>query len=97
MDPYETENPFEEETDRIQSEEDSSYRVNLSAPSSPPAQSSRIPSSPPLGSASRPTFPSLGSHRKPQEYKNDYCCARDQWLHSGEDAEITVSWCLVVC
>lgn len=90
MDPYETENPFEEDTDRVQSEASSAYRVNLSAPSSPPSQSSRIPSSPSLGSASRPAFPSSGSHRQPQAYKSDFCCTRDQWLHSGEEVEIVV-------
>ncbi|CAL1714951.1 unnamed protein product [Somion occarium] len=91
MDPYETENPFEEDTDRVQSEASSAYRVNLSAPSSPPSQSSRIPSSPSLGSASRPAFPSSGSHRQPQAYKSDFCCTRDQWLHSGEEVEIVIT------
>ncbi|KAH8071795.1 hypothetical protein BXZ70DRAFT_750558 [Cristinia sonorae] len=90
METFEDENPFDNEPERIHSEESSAFKVNLSEPSSPPPQALRLPSSPPASSA-RPHFPSSGSHRQPQAYKNDFCCTRDQWLHSGEDVEIVIT------
>lgn len=89
MDTFEDENPFDVDSDRIHSEDSSAHRVQVSEPSTPPARTL----SPTLSAngATRPTFPSSGSHRQPQAYKNDFCCARDQWLHSGEDVEILVS------
>ncbi|KAI0705126.1 hypothetical protein BC835DRAFT_1314424 [Cytidiella melzeri] len=83
MENFEDENPFENEG--IQSTPSSASRVYLSEPSEPPT-----PSSPP-SSSNRPHFPSAGSHRLPQAYKNDYCCMRDQWLHSGDDMEILIT------
>ena len=88
--PFEDENPFDTEPERVNSEESSAFKVNLSEPSSPPPQALRLPSSPPASNSTRPPFPSPGSHRQPQAYKDDYCCTRDQWLHSGEDVEILV-------
>lgn len=91
METFEDENPFDTDHDRINSEESSAFKVNLSEPSSPPPQPLRLPSSPSAtASPPRPSFPSSGSHRQPQAYKSDFCCARDQWLHSGEDVEILV-------
>ncbi|KAJ8591806.1 hypothetical protein M405DRAFT_788418 [Rhizopogon salebrosus TDB-379] len=89
MDNFEDENPFETDADRVHSETSSTSRVNISAPSSPPHSSRLVsPTSPTL---SRP-FPSPGTNRHPQTtYKSDYCCARDQWLHSGEDLEILIT------
>ncbi len=91
MEPFEEENPFDNDTERVHSETSSSSQVNLSEPASPPSDPSRVLTSPPTSpSTSRPTFPSSGSHRLPQVYKNAYCCNRAQWLHSGEDVEILV-------
>ncbi|KAI1796552.1 hypothetical protein LXA43DRAFT_986008 [Ganoderma leucocontextum] len=91
MEPFEDDNPFESEPERLQSDSSSS-QVNVSGVSSPdlagqPARLSSSPTSP----SRRNTFPSLGSHRQPQAYKSDFCCGRDQWLHSGEDAEILIT------
>ncbi|THH26426.1 hypothetical protein EUX98_g7761 [Antrodiella citrinella] len=90
MEPFEDENPFDTEPERVNSDESSAFKVNLSEPSSPPLQALRLPSSPQANS-SRPAFPSSGSHRQPQAYKSDFCCTRDQWLHSGEDVEILIT------
>ena len=90
MEPFEDENPFEADSDRLHSDTSSPAQVNFSEPASPPSNAFTVVS-PQLGSTvSKPTFPSPGSHRLPQAYKNDYCCSRDQWLHSGEDVEILV-------
>ncbi|KAI0080213.1 hypothetical protein K474DRAFT_1658198 [Panus rudis PR-1116 ss-1] len=91
MEPYEIDNPFEADTDRAQS----AFQTGItSEPTSPSRHSTsdRLPSSPALvSSPGRPAFPSPGSHRQPQPYKSDYCCTRDQWLHSGEDVEILIT------
>ncbi|KAF8075075.1 hypothetical protein FPV67DRAFT_1475906 [Lyophyllum atratum] len=56
-------------------------------PHHPFLRASSHPSSP----LSRP-FPSPGSHRQPQTtFKSDFCCARDRYLHSGEDVEILIT------
>ncbi|KAI0825901.1 hypothetical protein BC629DRAFT_1451513 [Irpex lacteus] len=86
MEVFEEENPFDNEG--LHSTPSSESRVDLSEPSSPPINYDQTPSSP--TSNNRPHFPSAGSHRLPQAYKNDYCCTRDQWLHSGEDVEIVI-------
>ncbi|KAG2344121.1 hypothetical protein BDR05DRAFT_883145 [Suillus weaverae] len=89
MDNFEDENPFETDIDRVPSETSSTSKVNISAPSSP-RHPARVlsPTSPTL---SRP-FPSSGTNRHPQTtYKSDFCCGRDQWLHSGEDLEILIT------
>ncbi|KAH7881801.1 hypothetical protein F5I97DRAFT_1818311 [Phlebopus sp. FC_14] len=89
MDNFEGDNPFEVDADRVPSETSSTSKVNISAPSSPPPSAPRLLS--PTNPASRP-FPSSGSHRLPQStYKNDFCCYRDRWLHSGEDVEILIT------
>ncbi|KAG5652043.1 hypothetical protein H0H81_006493 [Sphagnurus paluster] len=83
MDTFDDENPFEE---HIPSEASSASKVDLSAPSSPPFPAGQL--SPPTSPLTRP-FPSPGSHRQPQTaFKSDFCCARDRYLHSGEDVEI---------
>ncbi|KAI0924016.1 hypothetical protein AcW1_006799 [Taiwanofungus camphoratus] len=92
MEAFEDDNPFETEPEHIPSDTSSSSKVAVSEPSSPPSQPSRILTSPPMSPpAKRPTFPSSGSHRQPQTYKSDFCCTRDQWLHSGEDVEILIT------
>ncbi|KAI0793987.1 hypothetical protein C8Q74DRAFT_1246160 [Fomes fomentarius] len=93
MEAFEDENPFESEPERLQSQSDSSSsRVDVSGISSPEvgAHSARL-ASPPISPSRRNTFPSPGSHRQPQAYKNEFCCGRDHWLHSGEDAEILIT------
>lgn len=47
-------------------------------------QPQRAPSLPAI------TIPPLPNHA--QTNKTDFCCGRDQYLHSGDDAEIVVSW-----
>ncbi|OSD02994.1 hypothetical protein PYCCODRAFT_1434877 [Trametes coccinea BRFM310] len=89
MEVFEDENPFESEPERLQSDSSSS-RVNISALSSPVPQQARI-ASPPTSPSRRNTFPSPGSHRQPQASKSDFCCVRDHWLHSGDDAEILIT------
>lgn len=88
MEAFEDENPFESEPERLQSDSSSS-RANISALSSPVPQEARV-SSPPTSPRRQNAFPSPGSHRQPQAFKSDFCCARDRWLHSGEDVEIMV-------
>ncbi|KAG6919002.1 hypothetical protein DXG01_010241 [Tephrocybe rancida] len=85
MDTFEDENPFDQDAEHISSETSSTSKVDLSAPSSPPNPSRQLTPSSPL---SRP-FPSPGSHKQPQAtFKNDFCCVRDRYLHSGDDVEI---------
>ncbi|KIK96500.1 hypothetical protein PAXRUDRAFT_825897 [Paxillus rubicundulus Ve08.2h10] len=89
MDTYEDDNPFENDIDRVPSETSSTSKVNISAPSSPPPNSARLlsPTSPPNRPPSSP-----GTNRHPQlNHKSDFCCYRDRWLHSGEDAEISIT------
>ncbi|EIW58722.1 uncharacterized protein TRAVEDRAFT_168450 [Trametes versicolor FP-101664 SS1] len=88
MEAFEDENPFESEPERLQSDSSSS-RANISALSSPVPQEARV-SSPPTSPRRQNAFPSPGSHRQPQAFKSDFCCARDRWLHSGEDVEIMI-------
>ncbi|OCH85791.1 hypothetical protein OBBRIDRAFT_890941 [Obba rivulosa] len=91
MEHFDDENPFESEPERLQSDT-SSANVTVSQPSSPPMHPARVLASPPSSPSSRrPVFPSSGSHRQPQMHKSDFCCARDQWLHSGEDVEILIA------
>ena len=96
MDAFEDENPFDTDVDRYPSEASSTSRVDLSAPASPPAHTPRVLSPTLSPDRERPVFPSPGtgsagrSPRAPPTPKEDYCCYRDQWLHSGEDVEIVV-------
>ncbi|KAI5121504.1 hypothetical protein M0805_006541 [Coniferiporia weirii] len=75
--------------------------VDLSSePATPPAHPARILASPPtspgvnIGFASPTSVtstPKQPSQRPTQPpFKNDFCCARDRWLHSGEDVEIQI-------
>lgn len=84
MDTFEDDNPFENDIERVPSETSSTSKVNISAPSSPPPNPAR------LLSPHKP-FPSPPAQRQPQQtYKSDFCCYRDRWLHSGDDAEVLV-------
>lgn len=90
METFEDDNPFENDVDHISSETSSTSRVNISAPSSPPPSTAH-PVSPTISHQSRP-FPSPGTSRQPQPMnKNDFCCNRNRWLHSGEDVEILIT------
>lgn len=91
MDTFHDENPFEIDSDRVPSESSSTSQVDVSAPSSPPPRSF-VPESPPPRTATqnRP-FPSPGSGTRQTMYKNDFCCSKDRWLHSGEDVEILIT------
>ncbi|EJD07565.1 uncharacterized protein FOMMEDRAFT_115887 [Fomitiporia mediterranea MF3/22] len=86
MSDFDEHNPFQTDVDDVRSERDSPNNSNVdlsSEPSTPPAHPARIPASPPVSAGN--------SFRAPQHaYKDDFCCARDRWLHSGEDVEIQV-------
>ncbi|KAI0044743.1 hypothetical protein FA95DRAFT_218862 [Auriscalpium vulgare] len=92
MEAYEDENPFS--TDPPLSSASSTSHVNVSAPSSPPVNTDHLPSSPGRDSigGARPSFPSQGTGGRGSAptVKSDFCCVRDQWLHSGEDVEILI-------
>jgi hypothetical protein len=87
MEPFEDENPFS----TADSSASSNTRVDVSAPPSPDNLTPTLPSSPHTPSM-RSGFPSQGSGHasRPPTSKSDFCCVRDQWLHSGEDVEILV-------
>ncbi|KAG9312889.1 hypothetical protein JVU11DRAFT_6322 [Chiua virens] len=85
MDAFDDDNPFENDMERVPSETSSTSKVNISAPSSPPPNTAQLlaPSKP---------YPTAATQRQPQQsYKSDFCCYRDRWLHSGEDAEILIT------
>ena len=96
MEPFEDENPFSTADPPLSSASSNSH-VDVSAPSSPLNHALTLPPSPlriaiqtsPL----RTGLPSQGSGHSPRApaSKNDFCCIRDHWLHSGEDVEILVS------
>ncbi|KAI0675433.1 hypothetical protein C8Q78DRAFT_1181384 [Trametes maxima] len=90
MEAFEDENPFESEPERLQSDSSSS-RLNITDEPSPASAQPPVSLSPPTSPSRRNAFPSPGSHRQPQTFKSDFCCARDQWLHSGEDVEILIT------
>src|SRR5579863_7607314 len=96
MEPFEDENPFSTPDPPLSSASSNSH-VDVSAPSSPPNRTVTLPSIPPrIGIETPPLrngFPSQGSGHSPRTPapKSDFCCFRDQWLHSGEDVEIFVS------
>ncbi|KAG5221000.1 Sorting nexin, cytoplasm-to-vacuole targeting pathway/endosomal [Salix suchowensis] len=95
MDTFEDENPFETEETNT-SEVSSTSKVDLSEPPSPahrPARFASLPASPQL---SRP-FPSPGTRRQPAtNYKTDFCCARDRFLHSGKKSRYWGTLCSAV-
>lgn len=89
MDTYDDENPFDTEPDHVSSETSSTSKVDLSEPNSPPHSPSRLRS--PTTPQTSAQFPSGGPHKpSPAQFKADFCCARDRWLHSGDDVEILV-------
>ncbi|KAH9989824.1 hypothetical protein BJV77DRAFT_1061114 [Russula vinacea] len=96
MEPFEDENPFSTADPPLSSASSNSH-VDVSAPSSPPNFPSTLPSSPPRiaiqTSSLRTGLPSQGSGHspRPQTSKSDFCCIRDHWLHSGEDADIIIT------
>ncbi|KAJ7224471.1 hypothetical protein GGX14DRAFT_425842 [Mycena pura] len=95
MEPFEDENPFESDSDRLTSATSSPSKVDLSEPPSPPPNPARQLSSttpsPTTPNLTRP-FPSPGTHRQPQTtFKSDFCCTRDRVLHSGDDIEILIT------
>ncbi|KIK61563.1 hypothetical protein GYMLUDRAFT_198985 [Collybiopsis luxurians FD-317 M1] len=91
METFDDENPFDTESDRIQSETSSTSKVDISEPPSPPFNPSRQLSSEVIGSQ-RPPFPSQASGvQQHPNFKTDFCCARDRILHSGDDIEILIT------
>jgi hypothetical protein len=109
MEPLEDENPFSTADPPLSSASSNSH-VDVSSPSSPANQTFTLPASPSRLTIQSPPlrggFPSQGSGHSPRPptSKSDFCCIRDQWLHSGEDVEILVraypffsSSCLSFC
>ncbi|KAF9524537.1 hypothetical protein CPB83DRAFT_861086 [Crepidotus variabilis] len=93
LEDFEDENPFEQEGPNISSEASSTSQVAIYEPASPPQLSQ--PLSPASQNVDRPPFPSAGSHRIPQaNFKTDFCCSTDRYLHSGDDVEILVGCCI---
>lgn len=85
---FEDENPFEQDGARISLETSSTSQDALYEPSSPSGPNSALS---PAQNSNKPPFPSPGSHRLPQaNYKTDFCCSSDRFLHSGDDIEILV-------
>jgi hypothetical protein len=113
MEPFEDENPFSTADPPLSSASSNSH-VDVSSPSSPANHTITLPASPPRLTVQSPPlrsgFPSQGSGHSPRlpTPKSDFCCIRDQWLHSGEDVEIVVraylllsssyrGFCLLTC
>lgn len=105
--PFQT--PFQTDADDAHSDPDSpansnsNSNVDLSSePATPPAHPTRILASPPSSPGINRGFASGQSptskqavYKAPQPaFKSDFCCARDRWLHSGEDVEIQVLNCV---
>ncbi|KAH9000256.1 hypothetical protein EDB92DRAFT_1830109 [Lactarius akahatsu] len=96
MEPFEDENPFSTADPPLSSASSNSH-VDVSAPPSPANLTLALPSSPPHTGTQSPSprsgFPSQGSGHtpRPPTSKSDFCCFRDQWLHSGEDVEILIT------
>ncbi|KAF5338617.1 hypothetical protein D9611_012815 [Ephemerocybe angulata] len=89
MEGFEDENPFEQDLDAIPSATSSMSKVAIYEPSSPPphASSALSPSSPPH----RAAFASTESHgAQASNYKTDFCCTRDRYLHTNDDIEIVI-------
>ena len=98
---FDDHNPFQTDLDAARSDSESPDNNNVdlsSEPSTPPAHPARIPASPPVSPGTNRVFSSppssaqkQASFRAPQPaFKSEFCCARDRWLHSGEDVEIQV-------
>ncbi|KAF8271595.1 hypothetical protein EI94DRAFT_1720139 [Lactarius quietus] len=92
MEPFEDENPFSTADPPLSSASSNSH-VDVSAPPSPANFALALPSSPTGTPSLRGGFPSQGSGptSRPLTSKSDFCCIRDQWLHSGEERRY---WCI---
>ena len=96
MSDFEDHNPFQSNVEEVHSDLESSSNVDLnSEPSTPPAHPARIPTSPTSPGTNRNFVATQtirqAAYRPPQQnFKSDFCCARDRWLHSGEDTEVQV-------
>ena len=83
---FDDENPFEQES---HGEESSTPSVAIYEPSSPHRPSQIL--SPLTQNTNRSPFPSTGSHKSQSvNYKTDFCCSSDRYLHSGDSFEILV-------
>ncbi|KAJ3550331.1 hypothetical protein NMY22_g536 [Coprinellus aureogranulatus] len=87
---FEDENPFEQDVDNIASESSSLSKVAIYEPSSPPPNPARAfsPTSAPHQRPFPPTDPHRGSAH---QFKTDFCCARDRYLHSSDDFQIMIT------
>jgi len=100
MEHFEDENPFDAEAEHIHSETSSAsksglYDEGLYDESPTPHPSATL--SPTAHSSNKASFPSHGSHKSQSaNFKTDFCCACDRYLHSGDDAEIQVRLTMAV-
>jgi hypothetical protein len=81
MDALDDENPFENEGSHYVPPPPPTTHFNDPESSSPPPQSPPQP---------RPALSTNPSRAPQSNVKAEFCCQRDQWLHSGEDVEIVV-------
>lgn len=90
MEGFEDGNPFEQDGDQIPSETSSMSKVAIYEPSSPPVHPSRALS--PTSPSHPSSFGSAQGHTgPPANFRTDFCCTRDRYLHTNEDIEIVVS------
>lgn len=86
---FEDENPFEQDIDHIQSESSSLSKVAIYESSSPPSHTIRALS--PSSAPHQTSFPSGEPHSAvAPQFKTDFCCARDRYLHNTDDFEVTI-------
>ncbi|KAH6916121.1 sorting nexin-41 [Coprinopsis sp. MPI-PUGE-AT-0042] len=88
MDGFEDANPFEHDAEIITSESSSISREAVYEEEPPRLAHAESGST---STSDRPLFPSAGSHRQPpSQFKTDFCCSLDRYLHVNDDFEIRI-------
>lgn len=89
MEGFEDDNPFERDAEHITSVSSSPSSEDVYQEiRDQPAQIAHTEST---SASERPLFPSSGSHKQPTtQYKSDYCCGLDRYLHINDDFEIRI-------
>ncbi|KZT43072.1 PX-domain-containing protein [Sistotremastrum suecicum HHB10207 ss-3] len=90
MDDVDDINPFSSDAGSPIIAANLSLDEDLSPPDTPVNAPARLSSPGPTPPAKRP-LPLSSSSSRQQPPKTDFCCTRDQWLHSGDDVEILVT------
>ena len=83
MSDFEDANPFGEDNDHLQSPSSPSVPTLLTTTVPDDDEGEREPPPPPVRLPQHRQYPGL-------QPKTGFCCSRDEYLHSGEDAEIQV-------